>query len=81
MRSGGIVRSDPEVTFLVLLPIFRQDFDFRLRRRFAFRRSVDAPPTGYVMPTALVSLPLPEGKPYPERHNEEDIEFNERLSA
>lgn len=51
------------------------------RVALAFDQPVDTHPRGYLVPPVLDSLPIPQGKPYPERHHDTDIEFNERLSA
>lgn len=51
------------------------------RAALAFEQPIDVRACEYSMPVVLVSRPIPEGKPYPERIGNDDIEFTERLSA
>ncbi len=46
-----------------------------------FEEPVNVRPCGYPMPPILVSLPISEGKPYPERRQPTNIEFTEHVST
>lgn len=84
MRSPFHVDADLATgTSAVIACTSRQHCE-RVRRNHAalvFEQPTDVRACGHAMPVALVLPPIPQGKAYPERTGNDDIEFTERLSA